>query len=209
MGFDCTENCNKIPEVFNCCIGWNAVTQIQPWPTVIEGVFATLVIDVCFNVCNDPFFHFGKAFLIFSIRSSSIICLDGLWDGLASLCGYYPWFQYLQKDFHSHLASRNLWICHRWCFDRCNGACKWFRCIVNRSYKQTTLVCFSKIAFFKIWLNVSRHLYYKGILYCKQKIPFVNSNSFCIHCIIHSRKHIVENFASFQEMSHSCLTPWY
>ena len=139
MGFDCTENCNKMPEVFNCCIGWNAVTQIQPWPTVIEGVFATLVIDVCFNVCNDPFFHFGKAFLIFSIRSSSIICLDGLWDGLASLCGYYPWFQYLQKDFHSHLASRNLWICHRWCFDRCNGACKWFRCIVNRWYKQTTL----------------------------------------------------------------------
>ena len=55
------------------------------------------------------------------------------------------------------------------CFDRCSGACKWLCCIVNGWYKQTTLVWFSKIDFFKIWLNVSQRLYYKDILCCKQK----------------------------------------
>ena len=80
MDFDCTQKCNNISEAFNFCISWKLVTQIQPWPTVIEGVFATLVMDVCFNVCSDTFFQFGKAF--FDLQYSlffSYICLDGLW----------------------------------------------------------------------------------------------------------------------------------
>ena len=112
MDFDCTQKCNNISEAFNSCIGSNFVTQIQPWLTVIEGVFATLVIDVCFSVYNDPFFQFGKALLwssVFALLQLYVLMVYG--DGLASLCGYYPWFQCLQEDFHSHLVSRNLWIC--------------------------------------------------------------------------------------------------
>ena len=110
MDFDCTQKCNNISEAFNSCIGWNFVTQIQPWPTVIESVFATLVMNVCFSVCNDPFFQFGRPSLIFSICSSSVTYLDGLWGWFSIIVWILSLISVSARRF-PFSSGLNLWIC--------------------------------------------------------------------------------------------------